>query len=207
MTIDKQALCKAAIAATGGKWVFSRSGVNSNVQAPIELQKGGRALVVLCKLNNAGWSGQIQTENNAKFIAAANPTTVLALLDELGAKDKQIAELVAGRQNLQRTMGVYVHAYEEAKEKIAKDVEIKARLCLESNSLFDRLRAAEMYIAKLEALAKSVKFDPIPMEELGNKSDGKKHPYMFGAGYNSAVVHCESVMLKAFAAAGISKGE
>ncbi|HGY3928964.1 TPA: ead/Ea22-like family protein [Citrobacter koseri] len=80
--IDKQALRKAAIAATGGKWVFSRSGANSNVQAPIELQKGGRALVVLCKLNNAGWSGQIQTENNAKFIAAANPETVLALLDE-----------------------------------------------------------------------------------------------------------------------------
>ncbi|EOH6331058.1 ead/Ea22-like family protein [Citrobacter koseri] len=83
--IDKQALRKAAIAATGGKWVFSRSGANSNVQAPIELQKGGRALVVLCKLNNAGWSGQIQTENNAKFIAAANPETMLALLDELEA--------------------------------------------------------------------------------------------------------------------------
>ncbi|EMF0718614.1 ead/Ea22-like family protein [Citrobacter freundii] len=81
--IDKQALRKAAIAATGGKWVFSRSGANSNVQAPIELQKGGRALVVLCKLNNAGWSGQIQTENNAKFIAAASPETVLALLDEV----------------------------------------------------------------------------------------------------------------------------
>lgn len=82
---DKQVLRKAAIAATGGKWVFSRSGANSNVQAPIELQKGGRALVVLCKLNNAGWSGQIQTENNAKFIAAANPETMLALLDELEA--------------------------------------------------------------------------------------------------------------------------
>lgn len=141
------------------------------------------------------------------FNLLSGPETVLALLDELGAKDKQIAELVAGRQNLQRTMGVYVHAYEEAKEQIAKDVEIKARLCLESNSLFDRLRAAEKCIAKLEALAKSVKFDPIPMEELGNKSNGKKHPYMFGAGYNSAVVHCESVMLKAFAAAGIGKGE
>ncbi|EPJ5578016.1 ead/Ea22-like family protein [Citrobacter farmeri] len=90
--IDKQALRKAAIAATGGQWVFSRSGVNSNVQVPIELQKGGRALVVLCKLNNAGWSGQIQTENNAKFIAAANPETVLALLDELEAAEKRIAE-------------------------------------------------------------------------------------------------------------------
>lgn len=88
--IDKRALRKAAIVATGGKWVFSRSGVNSNVQAPIELQKGGRALVVLCKLNNAGWSGQIQTENNAKFIAAANPSTVLALLDELEAAEELV---------------------------------------------------------------------------------------------------------------------
>lgn len=146
-------------------------------------------------------------EAHKKFIAVMTPATVLALLDELEVRDKQIFELVVGRQNCQWMMNVYAHAYEEAKEQIAKDVEIKARLCLESNSLFDRLRAAEKYIAKLEALAKSVKFDPIPMEELGNKSDGKKHPYMFGAGYNSAVVHCESVMLKAFAAAGISKGE
>lgn len=100
MTIDKQALRKAAIAATGGKWVFSRSGVNSNVQAPIELRNGGRALVVLCKLNNAGWSGQIQTENNAKFIAAANPETVLALLDELETKEEQRANWFQMAQKL-----------------------------------------------------------------------------------------------------------
>ena len=29
--------------------------------------------------------------------------------------EEQIAELVSGRLNLQRTMGVYAHAYEEAK--------------------------------------------------------------------------------------------
>lgn len=102
--IDKQTLRKAAIAATGGQWVFSRSGVNSNVQVPIELQKGGRALVVLCKLNNAGWSGQIQTENNAKFIAAANPETVLALLDDLEADKKRIAELSASHGKLREVM-------------------------------------------------------------------------------------------------------
>ncbi|HHE6155682.1 TPA: hypothetical protein ACPE3U_001199 [Citrobacter freundii] len=44
---------------------------------------------------------------------------------------------------------VVAEAYEEAKEQIAKDVEIKARLCLESNSLFDRLRAAEKRIAEI----------------------------------------------------------
>lgn len=63
-------------------------------------------------------------------------------------------------------------------------------------------------IAELEARTITVKFEPIPMEELGNRRDGKKHPYMFGAGYNSAVVHCESVLHQACAAAGIGvKGE
>lgn len=121
MTIDKQALRKAAIAATGGKWVFSRSGVNSNVQAPIELQKGGRALVVLCKLNNAGWSGQIQTENNAKFIAAANPSTVLALLDELEAKDSTIA-------TQQQEIRTLLNALEQATEKRNSDIPGQKRL-------------------------------------------------------------------------------
>ena len=66
-------------------------------------------------------------------------------------QQQSIADLVTGRQNLQQTMGVYVHAYEEAKGQVAKDVEIKARLCRESNSLFDRLRAAEKCIAELES--------------------------------------------------------
>lgn len=62
-------------------------------------------------------------KRNAEFIAAANPATVLVLLDELEAADKQNA----------------------------MDVQIKARLCRESNSLHDRLRAAEKRIAELEA--------------------------------------------------------
>ena len=58
-------------------------------------------------------------------------------------------------------------------------------------------------IAELESRTVTVKFEPIPVEQLGNVKDGKKHPYMFGAGYNCAVVHCESVMLQALTAAGI----
>ncbi|ELC1078066.1 TPA: ead/Ea22-like family protein [Citrobacter freundii] len=75
-------------------------------------------------------------------------------------------------------------------------------------ALLDDLEAAERRIAELEARTITVKFEPIPMEELGNRRDGKKHPYMFGAGYNSAVVHCESVLHQACDAAGIGvKGE
>ncbi|HHH5948708.1 ead/Ea22-like family protein [Escherichia coli] len=38
---------------------------------------------------------QMEQQANAEFIAAANPATVLALLDELEAKDKRIADMEA----------------------------------------------------------------------------------------------------------------
>ena len=75
------------------------------------------------------------------------PETALELLDEL--ESQQTFQQAFFRQSLM--YDVVAEAYEEAKEQIAKDVEIKARLCLESNSLFDRLRAAEKRIAELEA--------------------------------------------------------
>lgn len=44
-------------------------------------------------------------EANKRFIAAANPATVLALLDELEAAEKRIAELEAEKETL-RPVGV-----------------------------------------------------------------------------------------------------
>lgn len=41
---------------------------------------------------------------DAAFIASASPETVLALLDELEAKDKRIAELEASHSNLREAM-------------------------------------------------------------------------------------------------------
>ncbi|HCB1601141.1 TPA: hypothetical protein MYP48_003013 [Citrobacter freundii] len=68
------------------------------------------------------------------------------LLGEL--ESQQTFQQAFFRQSLM--YDVVAEAYEEAKEQIANDVGIKARLCLESNSLFDRLRAAEKRIAELE---------------------------------------------------------
>lgn len=81
------------------------------------------------------------------LLFAKEPKNVLALLDEL--ESKQTFQQAFFRQSIM--YDVVAEAYEEAKEQIAKDVEIKTRLCLESNSLFDRLRAAEKHIAELEA--------------------------------------------------------
>lgn len=109
----------AASLATQGEWSCARSGFNSIVQAPVALLRGGPARAVLCKLFRSEWRSELNTAHDAAFIALANPANVMMLIGALEARDKQIAELVAGRLNLQRTMGVYVHAYEEAKSHIA----------------------------------------------------------------------------------------
>lgn len=89
--------------------------------------------------------------SNKRFIALANPANILALVESLEkAQDcGKVFQQSFFRQSLM--YDVVAEAYEEAKEQIAKDVEIKARLCRESNSLFDRLRLAEKRIAEIEA--------------------------------------------------------
>ncbi|ECC9577781.1 ead/Ea22-like family protein [Salmonella enterica subsp. houtenae] len=94
-----------------------------------------------------------------------------ALLDEL--ENKQTFQQAFFRQSLM--YDVVAEAYEEAKEQIAKDVEIKARLCLESNSLFDRLRAAEKRIAELEA-----KLETADKLQDGAFRDGLKAGFSYG---------------------------
>lgn len=78
--IDKQSLRTAAENATPGEWctddyhgVIADAGLNANYYI-------------------ASCSGP-DNRSNKRFIAAANPATVLALLDELEAKNKQIADL------------------------------------------------------------------------------------------------------------------
>lgn len=84
--INKQALREAAEKATQGPWIETCGEVTT---ADYEVE-GITFLDHICNCEIIG------TESpNAEFIAAANPATVLALLDELEAKDKRIAELEA----------------------------------------------------------------------------------------------------------------
>ncbi|EPM5599163.1 ead/Ea22-like family protein [Citrobacter braakii] len=120
ITMLLQQIKLAASLATQGEWSYARSGFNSIVQVPVSLLRGGPARAVLCKLFRSEWRSELNTAHDAAFIALANPANVMTLVGALEARDKLIAELVAGRQNLQRTIGVYVHAYEEAKSHIAE---------------------------------------------------------------------------------------
>ncbi|HCQ3784461.1 TPA: ead/Ea22-like family protein [Escherichia coli] len=98
--IDYQALREAAEKATCGVW---------SLEYGEERFDAGDALIhrevvgylPICRIEGAhpesGFDEDFQMEQqaNAEFIAAANPATVLALLDELEAAKKRIAELEA----------------------------------------------------------------------------------------------------------------
>lgn len=98
--IDYQALREAAEKATCGVW---------SLEYGEERLDAGDALIhrdvvgylPICRIEGAhpksGFDEDFQMEQqaNAEFIAAANPATVLALLDELETAKKRIAELKA----------------------------------------------------------------------------------------------------------------
>lgn len=80
--IDKRALREAAVRAGGVKWQYMRATQHS--KAYITDDKG--STVVNCS------DGDVPAKC-AGFIAAANPATVLALLDELEAAEERVTEL------------------------------------------------------------------------------------------------------------------
>ena len=86
--IDKQALRQLATRATPGPW--------EEENGEVWIMRNGTANSILTSICGDDTSGQ-QDFDNARFISAANPTTVLALLDELEAAEKRIAGLEGGR--------------------------------------------------------------------------------------------------------------
>ena len=100
--IDYQALREAAEKATCGVWSleYGESRFDGD-DALIHREVAG--YIPICRIEGAhpesGFDEdfQIEQQANAEFIAAANPATVLALLDELEAAEKRIAELEANK--------------------------------------------------------------------------------------------------------------
>ncbi|EFE6985748.1 ead/Ea22-like family protein [Escherichia coli] len=98
--IDYQALRAKAEKATCGEWSLEYGeGRFDGDDAIIHREAAG--YIPICRIEGAhpesGFDEDFQMEQqaNAEFIAAANPATVLALLDELEAAKKRIAELEA----------------------------------------------------------------------------------------------------------------
>jgi len=165
--IDKRALREAAEKATKGQWavefddeIYSTDGVNHE------------QIAMVFSENEAC---------DAAFIAAANPHTVLALLDELEAKDKSLSFLkdqLAQLANFNPDWDKLEAVTDSLREHMAE------------------LTAARKRIAELEALARGVKqFSEFQICHYGATED-----------YAKGYIDCQNNYNKVlFAAAG--KGE
>lgn len=109
MTINKQALREVANAANIASWGKWESYKPHKGARGYEVKVGAKAVAQHClKVDSA-------------FIAAANPATVLALLDELEAKDSTIS-------TQQQEIRTLLNALEQATEKLKYDIPGQKRL-------------------------------------------------------------------------------
>lgn len=121
--IDKRALREAAEKATPGPWCIARNGktITSNQSHPVA--------VITEDFHRMLANGK--TGGDAEFISAANPVTVLALLDELGAAEKRNAELevshaqvINARDNYKRVASEGIQSLAEARAPTVKVPEL-----------------------------------------------------------------------------------
>ncbi|WP_370553154.1 ead/Ea22-like family protein [Enterobacter cloacae complex sp. P18RS] len=107
--IDNRVLREAAVRAGGVKWQYMRATQHS--KAYITDDKG--STVVNCS------DGDVPAKC-AGFIAAANPATVLALLDELEAAENRIAEVESQRRMAFMACNRWADKLREAEKRIAE---------------------------------------------------------------------------------------
>lgn len=110
MTIDYQALREAAEKATCGEWSLEYGeGRFDGDDALIHREAAG--YIPICRIEGAhpesGFDEDFQMEQqaNAEFIAAANPATVLALLDELERNQQYIKRRDQENEDIALTVG------------------------------------------------------------------------------------------------------
>ncbi|ENF0104705.1 ead/Ea22-like family protein [Escherichia coli] len=104
--IDYQALREAAEKATPGNWWIDSHGQAmvsfiDNEVLDVFVTDNKRDAV---RHEDTGNLSRWRNDNDATFIATANPATVMALLDELETAKKRIAELSASHRKLRNTM-------------------------------------------------------------------------------------------------------
>ncbi|CAM7319625.1 ead/Ea22-like family protein [Escherichia coli] len=154
--IDYQALREAAEKATCGVWSLEYGeGRFDGDDALIHREAAG--YIPICRIEGAhpesGFDEDFQMEQqaNAEFIAAANPATVLALLDERERNQQYIKRRDQENEDIALTVG-RLRVELEAAEALNKHLELairKADGC--SEALRRKTEAAEKRIAELEA--------------------------------------------------------
>ncbi|WJS52099.1 ead/Ea22-like family protein [Enterobacter roggenkampii] len=170
INIDKRALRESAERAGQNDWEYVYT---SDLSAPGRgyITVGG-AEAIYCLNKAAG--GAKQSENVLRYIAAASPETMLALLNE-------IAELE------QRHCGTALLEREEMHTKTL-------------GRMLDELDAKDRRIAELEEL--EVNFS-LPAELTVEDCDVLARTIEYGTGWNLAISSCEEKFIHALNSAGI----
>ncbi|EAA6139655.1 ead/Ea22-like family protein [Salmonella enterica subsp. enterica serovar Corvallis] len=179
MSIDKQALREVAEKATGGEWWSDVVETDGEYGDGEDRTSGYHSYAVyvgsesLLDMTNSTasciheeWDHDYHiawdetAKRNAEFIAAANPATVLVLLDELEAAKRQNDYLREQRDEWERKA---ISNFEECAEMSARIEELEAQRKLAftaSNRWADKFREAEKRIAELEARTVTLPYLP-----------------------------------------------
>ncbi|MFS9902125.1 ead/Ea22-like family protein [Salmonella enterica] len=171
MTIDKQALREAAEKADSGEWSYEEFN-RLDLPGGAHIRINGRAAVYCL---NKATGGIEQSRAMLAHIAAFSPKVALALLDENLQLQREKDAIEAVALALRDDMRQAREQLEAGWKQNATDVQIKARLCRESNSLHDRLREAEKRIAELKA-----KLETADKLQDGAFRDGLKAGFSYG---------------------------
>ncbi|MFX0632405.1 ead/Ea22-like family protein [Escherichia coli] len=154
--IDYQALRAKAEKATCGEWSLEYGeGRFDGDDALIHREAAG--YIPICRIEGAhpesGFDEDFQMEQqaNAEFIAAANPATVLALLDELERKQQYIKRRDQKNEDIALTVGKLRVELEAVQKTSAARIEAIDRTHKMFQREKDRADAAEKCIAELSA--------------------------------------------------------
>lgn len=155
--IDYQALRAKAEKATCGEWSleYGESRFDGD-DALIHREAAG--YIPICRIEGAhpesGFDEDFQMEQqaNAEFIAAANPATVLALLDELERNQQYIKSRDQENEEIALTVGKLRVELEEAKSKLNEQREYYEGVIVDGSKRIAELEAREIKPAKGEVL-------------------------------------------------------
>ncbi|UCQ12213.1 ead/Ea22-like family protein [Edwardsiella tarda] len=139
--VDKQALRKAAQNATDGPWV-EKHGEVTTVDYEID---GVTHLDHICNCEIIGTGSP-----NAEFIAEANPSTVLALLDELVAENGRTKELESQRALAFMACNRWRDKFMEADDKLDAAERRIAELVRANSAQDDHINQQQDRIDQLE---------------------------------------------------------
>lgn len=155
--IDYQALRAKAEKATCGEWSLEYGeGRFDGDDALIHREAAG--YIPICRIEGAHPESsfyedfQMEQQANAEFIAAANPATVLALLDERERNQQYIKRRDQENEDIALTVGKLRVELEEAKSKLNEQREYYEGVISDGSKRIAELEAREIKPAKGEVL-------------------------------------------------------